>query len=392
MAGESDLGDLIVTLQLDDQQYREQLRSTISSSKAQVRDLGGAMKDAFSMGQMRKELATTGEYAARSFSSMRIGARDAGSQFYAARASVSALSSSMILLTGETGFFVVEAARAGLHLARLTSAVSGLGLAIKSFVLTNPLTILVGTLVTVGAKAYEWINASAEATKTLADNLKRATEEMEKMRDVSAGKRVEGMQTIFDKRMLLAGTLSQEQFRTSELVRGGMSEADASQLSGAESQLAMEKARQQESRRKEADRIAYATAVQDRRLEANRQRQQQEREAIGARAREWLEDREARIAASGESHARRLRDLRENRDEISQLRIQRAEAADTGFGISTRESSGFRFGIGAAGGVIGEQSEQRKTNNILERIDEKLRELQKIRMELETTPTLGDGL
>jgi hypothetical protein len=389
MAGEGDLGDLIVTLQLDDQQYREQIRSTMAYSKAQVRDLGGAMKDAFSTGQMRRELGTTAEYAAHSFSSMKTGAKNAGSQFYAARTAVSALSSSMILLTGETGFFVVEAGRAGLQLARLAGAVSGLGLAIKSFLFSNPLTILVGTLAVVGAKAYEWMNASAGAVKKLADNAKHATEELEKLRDASAGKRAEGMQSAFDKRMLLAGTISQEQFRASELERGGMAGADASQLAAAEGQLGTDKARQRESRQKEADRHAHLAAVQDRRIEAYRQQKKQEREAVGLRAREWLEDHRARVDAAGESHARRLRDLRENRDEIIGLRTQRAEVTDTGFGISTTPSSGFRFGVGAAGGVIGQQSEQHKTNNILERIDEKLRELQKIRMELESTPTLG---
>ena len=358
MAGESDLGDLIVTLKLDDDQYREDVKKALGDTEALIRrttkgpDFAGAL--AASERQLKKVIPLSKE--------MNLQAQEAHQRFGVMANAVTGASTTLRLFGIESGFAVVEAGRMILYLGRATTAAGGvtaafvtMGAATKGF-LVSILPIL--PLITAIGAAYIFFRGK---TEELTDAQKSLNAEFKKTRDELAGL---GLKTTLEDP---TKSDMQKHFARIEAIQKrfpGTPATVAVQMMELEDRLAFDKAGSEANVRTKALKEEILVLQNKRTIYDS------------------IENTEQRAATI-------LRDR-------LKLEIQRSELLDKesaqmdSFGISTRESGGFRFGAGAIGSVIGEQNETKKTNALLEKsltkLDMQIEELRKL-----TGPTSGDN-
>jgi hypothetical protein len=355
MPGEGDLGDLIVTLKLDDSQYRQDLKETLTQSAA-------AAKQLFATGAVKEHAQSLKKVIPLS-KELNLQAQEAHQRFGVMANAVTGASTTLRLFGIESGFAVVEAGRMALYLGRATTAAGGLatgfviiGKAVKGFLVTiGP----VGWALLALGTAYTIITRRNDA---LAESTKKSKEEL-------ASWQQQITKTDREIRVLM-GTSTPAQVRRMEL------KEQSPTLSEGRIDLLI-------SDELLRDQLKIKNATMDRvqalRLESSILRGEgTQYDLIG--------DAAERIATMERDRLKTLKELEKQRDEL----LAREHEEGGGFGIGTIESRGFRFGAGAIGSVIGEQNETKKTNALLEKsltkLDAQIGILQKL-----VEPTTGDN-
>jgi hypothetical protein len=358
MPGENDLGDLIVTLKLDDSQYREDVKKVIGDTEALIKqttkgpNFGGAL--ASSERQLKKVIPLHKE--------LNLQAQEAHQRFGVMANAVTGASTTLRLFGIESGFAVVEAGRMILYLGRATTAAGSvtaafvtMASATKGFLVSIlPITPILTAL----AVAYIFFRGKTEEAT---DAQKGLNAEFKKTRDE--------LSALALKSKLESPTTSdaQKHFARIEAIQKrfpGTPATVAAQMMELEDRLAFDKAGGEASTRTKALKDEILILQNKRTIYDS------------------IENKEQRMATI-------LRDR-------LKLEIQRSELLDKesaqvdSFGIGTLPSSGFRFGAGAIGSVIGEQTETKKTNALLEKsltkLDAQITELRKL-----TEPSASDN-
>jgi len=336
-----------------------------------------------------------------------------------------ALGSSLHLVTGETGFLVIEMARMTNHMVRLTAVSGGLSAALSgvwAILARNPIAVAITAIAAVGAVAYQmWSGVNKELKKATEETRKLAEAEQKRWEDLKskAATSVEsaaiklamqqqltdislfpsnkgpGSDTIDAERKLAV----KERFRAQDLAQQpGMSLEQADAIARSE-RLEARSARVAEAvdARRKAESAAEAKRKDD--ILSDEKRKW---EVLVALRKQWAEEDHATALKNfAEEDRARISGLLKQREAIQGLQVRaglargsqflgdpsekalaeldersvnRRGLADKfggeGFGIRTQDANAFRFGPGAAGSVIGQQTEQRKTNEILKRMED----------------------
>ena len=295
MSAENELGDLIVELKLDDSKYRSDVKAALNDTNNQARAAG------------RNASAQLGSFK---------------QQTVEASHAVRALSSSLYLVTGETGFFAVELGRTGVHLARFISSSGGM-LAAMRLAAGGIASLIAGLgplgviLAAVGV-AYAIFN---RATASTSDSMKTATQ--------SAKDLQQALQNVQLKIGEQAGVFTSREVRA-ELLR-----------------------QQHPGLRNEQ----YFEMV-DKQIELERIQQEAKDSAKRfQKRRDDISNTTSKLMGALTSRSELL-----------------SETSAPGFTFGSQAASGFRFGAGAMGSVIGQNTEQQKTHDKLDTINRTLKE------------------
>ena len=384
---------------LDDTGLREGLMRNETMIRSSADRMAGAFRDAsgrFVSGA--KVLAGTTDYMAQSISSAGEASVAASGRVVGLANGVRTLSSSLHLVTGETGFMAVEMARAGTHITSLVANVGGLGAAIRAVgvaMMSNPVTLVLVALATLGAKVYSIWNATSEAIKkaneSMAEGLKKEAANAE-----SAFKTLRGLQDELDNLNDPSEARTRSRRRMAiirEIGPGANTGELATGREAAEFELAAKKKAiaageslnkriadenafyvnranlEHEATIKAADDRANAymeseQKVHDFQVQLDERRLELQKNTLqslaieygGAKPSDFITDPKLKaMALFGE-------------DATARRKIA-GEDKGGGFGISSQAASGFRFGAGAMGSVIGEQSEQKNTTQAIKDLE-----------------------
>lgn len=354
MAGENDLGDLIVTLKLDDAQYRQDLKETLTQSAESAKRL-------FPTGPA-KEYAQSVKKVIPLSKELNLQAQEAHQRFGVMANAVTGASTTLRLFGIESGFAVVEAGRVALYLGRATTAAGGLA---AGFVIIGK--AVRGFLVSIGPVGWALLALGAayaiitRRNDVLAESTKKSKEEL-------ASWQQQITKTDREVRVLMGLNTPAEMRRTE------LKEQFPSLSEGQIGLLISDELLRDQLKIKNAT----IDRVQALRLESSILRGEgTQYDLIG--------DAAERIATMERDRLKTLKELEKQRDEL----LAR-EHEGGGFGIGTLPSSGFRFGAGAIGSVIGEQNETKKTNALLEKSLQKLDTQIAVLKEL-TGPTINDN-
>jgi hypothetical protein len=403
---ENTAGYLALEIKVDDSNVAAEIAEASGKAQAQLDKLGGSLG---------KYSAITQD-AIRRQKAMSEAAQESHARFGVMANSITGASTAMRLLGSEVGMAGVEMGRMVLYMGRaitsgggVTAALVTMAVATRAFVAEMgfllPILIAAATAYTLYQKT---IGAAKEAKEADAAEAKRSGDELAAssnvvlkalIREKLAKKEISELDAA--KQMIVAESSGgesektmQNRFKAAEIddrVRAEKRYNDTLQ----ESWEWTEKLNREERNR------VYEMEKRIR-LAIDEQRQAQ-KEMVGeveaARSRKFFADQdeagkraaakaEAEYAAMIEKRNEGLRDLAldfggkkpsdfltgEQREmalfrESAAERLKAAGESGTGFGISTREASGFRFGPGAVGSVIGEQSEQKNTTKAIKDLE-----------------------
>ncbi len=413
-------GSLIVSQHiLDDTGLRETLtanENTIRSSADRMamvlRDPSGRFVKGFqdsgfalrrALGESQREIQTFGGTAVAHF-------ERAGSSAAELTHAGWALRSSLHLVTGETGFLATEILMTSAHMSRLitaaggaTAAVSALGVATKGFLVSiGP----VGWAILALGAAYLTYE---RLTKTDEEVTKAATKEHEHQLTIFEAERkamvdlavAQGVITAQDRRrMELHGPAPLGRIENEAIDATMRDEAALAANKQYNAALQDSWEWQEKLNRAEGDR---RNAIAERiRLAVDEQHQTEKQkiaEQIAADSRKFFVDQDARAIANRQRAEAGWREELEKRasavraaavnfggakpsdfltgrlrdialfNESAEARLKAVGEAGT-FGITSRASSEFRFGAGAAGSVVGEQNEAKNTTRAVKELTE----------------------
>jgi hypothetical protein len=414
MAGESDLGDLIVTLKLDDAQYRQDIKEavylTTESIKKIQAELAGeksAHLQAASAAKVHagaiaglggKVLSATSQ-----ISVINAKAQEAHQRFGVMANAVTGASTVLRLFGAAEAMVIVETGRVILYLGRATTAAGGFAAALivikaatLSFIASlPPLAIAIAAIATAMAAAKAIFDAGAEAEERAE---KRASERRDRMEEEAAAirQRNSALRDAEDAFAVAKGVMSEQTAQELRLLRGGTPPEDAEKLAQLADDtrvwLQLKKelneqwelgAKQEEEAREHLNkRILAEMGFHAKRVELEREADEKIAEnsykafikgnkAIERANRDSMEElQQLAIEFGGRKPSDFLTGQARDRalfGEAANLRLKNV-TEESGFGIGTLPSSGFRFGAGAIGSVIGEQTEQKKTTEAVERL------------------------
>lgn len=379
MPGEGDLGDLIVALRLDDADYRARIKATlaesVSATKAANASMGGAMllttenikKIQASLEAEKLAFLASGKAATKHGADVQSAFMRQGE----ALESVRALQGALFLLTGQHGFLVIEAGRAAAHLGRLTTAAGGLraaflaaGLAGRAFLVSiGPIGVV---LLGAGAAymAYKRImESTTETTKKAAEANKEFTSSFLTVLDQLHAETDNPNDPIvrLNRRLALKEkfpSATEGQINTmirtqDELVEVKLLNAtlDRTQALRLQTSILRGEGTEYDLIGDAAERVA--------RIEKDRAEllKSMAIEFGGRRPSDFMDVNDPR------------RSLQLFRERAEDLRKAARGEPGTGFSIGTQAASAFRFGPGAMGSVIGQQTEAKKTNELLKEIN-----------------------
>lgn len=364
MPGENELGDLIVEMRLDDTKYRADVKRAIVDTQAQVksmpqnRDLFGRFMGAGDKLNPYKAMVRDAEFAAKANAKVASSFRHVGSS----AESIRALHGALFLVTGETGFFAIEALRAANHVSKLSAASGGMGAALAAagtsalgFVAKlNPVVLVLGGLTAAYFLLKKATGNATEQNAEFSKSLEEIRNEANKLGATEAELRAMRERDAA-KKLPFGGAMPGGQVNPSLIAYS-----------------------------KEEDRLESRKAMI----------------AMGAAGKETRKNRESARRAilmdlglaspsdfEGDVGTRLLMQFKERAE------MMRKSAGDVpGFGIGSVNSNAFRFGPGAMGSVIGQQSEEKKTNEKLDAINKTLKEeFAILANRLLTDPTLGSS-
>lgn len=405
------IGYLVAGMRLDDAQYRTDVKAAITDTSNRLRNAQGQFvaKPRF----LYRAMVEDAEFAAKKLEQQGKRVRNAFDTSSASH-SLRVLSGSLHLVTGETGFLIVEAGRTALALNKVavasggvSAAMLGAAAATKAFILANlPITVILAAVTAaylvltkvIGDRnaEVEKENKQAEETLTLykkhAEALIALREARGDISTVDARMQREeeslGRPLTADERNVVMSTLDSEDALKQIKMKAETERAFQ------EANIRRDKERRDAELQNIKDRGAFEDRVMDEieaaEKKAQEDRKQAEREIADIRKRNadefWESERrqnenrrkaimDFEIAhglknpsdAINDPVAKRLAQFNEQREA---LRSNAAQNQAPGFGIGTVASTGFRFGSGAFGSVIGQQTEQAKTNDLLKSIDE----------------------
>ena len=355
------LGDLIVTLKLDRAGYDQQIAALVA---APTKALAQSAVVPVVIPRRLREVGTAAEFSQRKLKSLAQQALDGNARFGVMANTVSGTSSALHLLTGQSGFMIVELGRTALYLGRATLAAGGLSAGIHVLITSVRAFLVaigpVGQIILGLGVAYALFSSlfldSTDEIKKQADALKEYEKELSRVKRavrVQEGVFTPAEAKFFELREKFPERSNKEIRKLVEedrKLRIGASRIEVAVLSG---------------------RISKYDNLLDR----------EERSLAIAKDRLELEREISTRFGTGKpsmfvptTDPRRPFLLLQEKFEK-----EKEDAKELRFGISSRPAGAFRFGTGPVGSVIGEQSEGAKTNALLKEISERhQRELEEV--------------
>lgn len=293
-----------------------------------------------------------------------------------AQKSLTALNKTIIVLGGSTALLGIETAAASIAIWRLVAAVTALEAAILLPV--TILKVLAGTVVVLTGALAGLTAAGAGPIKWLADwiegvdDAEKATQKLtDKLRDQRKARDELRMKSLREATAREAASFGP----SADLANPGNARLDQLQTQFAE----MTRLETLEERML-SNAIADRQSIMDLDAKAAEFRRQYQEEQLSREEELFQMERrtaENRAAASRDLlirfGGRRPSEFEQDPELRKLLEIgERLENQPerSGFSIGTRASSEFRFGSGAPGSVIGQQTEQKKTNEQLKRLND----------------------
>jgi hypothetical protein len=319
-------------------------------------------------------------------------AQEAHQRFGVMANAVTGASTVLRLFGAAEGMAVVETGRVVLYLGRATTAAGGFAAALATIQAATlafiaslpPLAIAIAAVAAAMAAAKVIFDASAAAEERAE---KRASDRRDRMEEEAAAirQRNAALRDAEDAFAVIKGSMSEQTAQELKSLRGGTPAQDAAKIA----QLA-------ENGRVWLEQVK---AINEQ-WELGEKQESEAREGLNRRLLDEMGFHAKRVDLENEASQKiaddnynafikgneRVEQARQNSivariSKLDQLRERRAEmlqeAVGTGQGTSSLGPSGnaFRFGPGAMGSTIGAETEQKKTNNILERIDQKIADL-----------------
>lgn len=388
MPAENEIGDLIATLRLDDSAYKAQIKETLKESVNAVDSASRAMTSGWRVGdailksgkQIEETTEITRKHGRQVLSTsaqikiINAAAQEAHQRFGVMANAVTGASTTLRLLGLESGFAYVEVGRMILYLGRATTSAGGLAKgvdivhrAIKGFIVTiGPVGWTLAGLAAAYAIYTKATEESTEAIKANKDAHDRKAETYLNERDAMLDWRVaQGEISELDKRLILAERHGASRSELASIAQQFNYEQQIAEKKLNDLTLDRVHSLQLETSILQAEGTAYDLIAD-----------KSERIALMVRDRvSMLKEMGLEFGGMKPSDFMSLADPRRPlqlfRERAQALRAS-AQESGGGFGITTQLSSGFRFGPGAFGSVIGQQTEQGKTNDELRKVNKTL--------------------
>jgi hypothetical protein len=278
-----------------------------------------------------------------------------------------------------------------LYMGRAVTSAGGLAAALKSVaaaMLFNPIAAALVVIAGIGAKAYSVWSATSDKIEESHKRIADAIKEQKAAADASLNTVIR----LGEELAVLNKVISPEEARTRAIQAGLPSSEDARAIAERQANAEFEVATKKravaiaEQVRSALDLQGVAQAAMVREELANERRRffdKQDNDGIKAKQRaeseyqDLLEKRRSTLQALAlDFGGKKLSDFMTGPEremvlfrESAAERLKAAGESGTGFGISTRGASGFRFGPGAVGSVIGEQSEQKNTTKAIKDLE-----------------------
>jgi hypothetical protein len=374
-------GYLALEIKVDDSNVAGQIAEAQANAQSQLNRLSSSKLPNFAAALKQDAVSATGQIKIISAA-----AQEAHQRFGVMANAVTGASTAVRLLGLESGYAVVETGRLVLYLGRATTAAGGLAAGIGIVAAA-----VKGFLVTIGAIGWAVLGAAtayAAATSAI-KKMVAATDELNKAKEKElelTAKELQGNKDVLK-------TLTEARDRLA-VSRGEMSPqiAEQRQLERAGNPFAEQIA--------SANALARANDVLQKNLERNKQEYSDLLEQQRKERRDWArEDHDLEMQYFADRDLAQLTARRADRDAIVDAKIRlgilkesaafpigsvqgrladffqdRKKSLDAlkenqGFGIGTLPAEGFRFGFGAMGSVIGEQSEQKNTTQAVKDLE-----------------------